>query len=80
MLQVLIKQVLLRSLKKLVEKGFVEKDESKFNYGVKYVTYKSNYNKIMAEQNANGGGKIQPVVNCNDIMQNATNYIAKYNR
>lgn len=72
------KTSVIRSLKKLVEKGYVEKDES-YNYGVKYVTYKSNYNKIMAEQNANGGGKIQPVVKYDNVVQNTTDELQNAN-
>lgn len=55
------KTSVIRALKSLVLKGYVEKDED-FNYGVKYVTYKSNYQKLMKEHKANGGGKMQPVV------------------
>lgn len=59
------KTSVIRALKSLVLKGYVEKDED-FNYGVKYVTYKSNYQKLMKEHEANGGGKMQPVVaECN---------------
>lgn len=55
------KTSVIRALKSLVLKGYVEKNED-FNYGVKYVTYKSNYQKLMKEHKANGGGKMQPVV------------------
>jgi len=62
------KTSVIRALKSLVLKGYVEKDED-FNYGVKYVTYKSNYQKLMKEHNATGGGKMQPVVaKCNPVV------------